>query len=165
MKRKLQGKNNLLPRSRNNLLRTVDDGVGCGCFCCDLYRLILGILLPVLCNNHCPNHLMRNSETIEWILLEDDNMKIIISSISTHRIFRRYIINDLWYQHDQAPPHFSRLARAYIWKDSVFIDRLICSLGSTEWPAKSLDVIPLDFFLSGYIKPKFFVNSLDSIEE
>jgi len=56
----------------------------------------------------------------------------------------------MWYQQDGAPPHSHRDVRAYL--DNTFPDRWIGCRGSVEYPQRSPDVTPPDFFLWGYLK-------------
>jgi hypothetical protein len=58
-------------------------------------------------------------------------------------------IND-WFQHDGAPPHFGRRAREIL--DQQYPDRWIGRGGPRNWPARSPDLNPLDFFLWGHVK-------------
>lgn len=50
-----------------------------------------------------------------------------------------------WFQQDGAAPHYGRDVRAYL--DAVFIDQWIGRRGPIEWPARSPDLTPLDYFL------------------
>ena len=43
--------------------------------------------------------------------------------------------------------------------------RWIGKSGPIEWPARSPDLTPLDFFLSGYLKSKVFKTPPQSLEE
>lgn len=71
--------------------------------------------------------------------------------------------NSLWYQQDGAPAHYTRPVRQYL--DTVFPGRWIGRRGAIEWPARSPDLTPLDFFLWGYLKSKVYVNRPNNIEE
>ena len=70
---------------------------------------------------------------------------------------------DIWYQQDGAPPHFSRDVRNYL--DTVFEERWIGRRGQIQWPARSLDLTPMVFFLWGYLKHKVYFNKPNSIDE
>lgn len=61
---------------------------------------------------------------------------------------------DLWFQQDGAPAHWSRLVRDYL--DLVFPNRWIGRNGPWLWPPRSPDLTSLDFFLWGYLKDKVF---------
>ncbi|XP_070529987.1 uncharacterized protein [Cardiocondyla obscurior] len=54
------------------------------------------------------------------------------------------------FQHDGAPPHYSRHARMVL--DRHFPDRWIGRNGPISWPARSPDLNVLDYFVWGYIK-------------
>jgi len=55
-----------------------------------------------------------------------------------------------YFQQDGASPHYGRNVRNYL--DVVFNDRCIGRKGYIEWPARSPDLSPLDYFLWGYLK-------------
>ena len=59
-------------------------------------------------------------------------------------------IDRLRFMQDGAPPHFARPVRQ--WLDQVFEGRWIGRRGPTEWPPRSPDMTPLDFYLWGHIK-------------
>lgn len=58
--------------------------------------------------------------------------------------------NVIWFQQDGAPPHYQINVRQYL--NQIFPNRWIGRRGSIEWPARSPDLTPLDFFLWGYVK-------------
>jgi len=57
---------------------------------------------------------------------------------------------ELIFQHDGAPPHFSRQVREIL--NAHYPDRWIGRGGPIIWPAGSPDLNVLDFFVWGYIK-------------
>ena len=59
---------------------------------------------------------------------------------------------DIWFQHDGAPPHFGVDVRQYL--DATFPERWIGRRGQIEWPPRSPDLTPLDFFSVGLFKIK-----------
>lgn len=69
----------------------------------------------------------------------------------------------IWFQQDGAPPHFGRAVREYL--DETFPGRWIGRRGAIEWPARSPDMTPLDFFLWGHIKNLVYKNRPQNIEE
>lgn len=71
--------------------------------------------------------------------------------------------NNLWYQQDGAPPHFSLDVRNYL--NQVFPNRWIGRRGPIEWPARSPDLTPLDFFLWGYLKSKVYFNRPVTVDD
>ena len=52
------------------------------------------------------------------------------------------------------PPHYHRDARAHL--DAAFPDTWIGRRGAIEYPARSPDFTPMDFFLWGYLKDKVY---------
>ena len=56
---------------------------------------------------------------------------------------------DLFFQQDGAPPHYALPIRAYLYE--VFPNRWIGRRGTIEWPVRSPDLNPLDYFLWGYL--------------
>ena len=54
-------------------------------------------------------------------------------------------MDEIYFQQDGAAPHYSRSVRRYL--DQLFRDRWIGRKGSIEWPARSPDLTPLDYFL------------------
>lgn len=70
---------------------------------------------------------------------------------------------DIWFQQDGAPPHFGADVRQYL--DVTFPGRWIGRRGAIEWPPRSPDLTPLDFFLWGYLKSKVYFNRPNNLEE
>ena len=56
----------------------------------------------------------------------------------------------MWYQQDGAPPHFARCVRNLL--TEKFHHQWIGRGGPIEWPARSPDLTPLDFYLWGHVK-------------
>ncbi|GFX65568.1 uncharacterized protein TNCV_5083041 [Trichonephila clavipes] len=72
----------------------------------------------------------------------------------------------LWFQQDGATCHTVR-AKIDLLKDT-FGDRLISRFGPVNWPPRSCDLTPLDFFLWGYVKPLVYADkpqTLDHLED
>lgn len=65
-------------------------------------------------------------------------------------------VEDVFFQQDGAPPHYGLNVRRYL--TEIFQDRWIGRRGGIEWPARSPDLTPLDFFLWGYLKDKVYVT-------
>ncbi|GFT64266.1 hypothetical protein TNCV_5134271 [Trichonephila clavipes] len=58
-------------------------------------------------------------------------------------------VEELWFQQDGATCHTAR-ATIDLLKDT-FGDRLISRFGPVNWPPRSCDLTPLDYFLWGYV--------------
>ncbi|GFV30880.1 putative transposable element [Trichonephila clavipes] len=60
-----------------------------------------------------------------------------------------YDVQELWFQQDGATCHTAR-ATIDLLKDT-FGDRLMSRFGPVNWPPRSCDLTPLDYFLCGYV--------------
>ncbi|GFU88608.1 hemocyanin B chain [Trichonephila clavipes] len=83
-----------------------------------------------------------------------------ISELNNHDV------QELWSQQDGATCHTAR-ATIDLLKDT-FGDRLISRFGPVNWPPRSCDLTPLDYFLSGYVKSLVHADkpqTLDHLED
>ena len=69
----------------------------------------------------------------------------------------------MFFQQDGAPPHCTHLAKN--WLREQFGRQWISRGGPIEWPARSPDLSPLDFFLWGHIKQVVYQTSVTSVTE
>ncbi|GFW70872.1 oxidative stress-induced growth inhibitor 1 [Trichonephila clavipes] len=65
-------------------------------------------------------------------------------------------VQELWFQQDGATCHTAR-ATIDLLKDT-FGDRLISRFGPVNWPPRSCDLTPLDYFLWGYVKALVYAD-------
>ncbi|GFX23574.1 transposable element Tc3 transposase [Trichonephila clavipes] len=75
-------------------------------------------------------------------------------------------MTELWFQQDGATCHTAR-ATIDLLKDTLG-DRLISRFGPVNWPPRSCDLTPLDYFLWGYVKSLVYVDkpqTLDHLED
>ncbi|GFV13958.1 transposable element Tc3 transposase [Trichonephila clavipes] len=75
-------------------------------------------------------------------------------------------VQELWFQQDGAICHTAR-ATIDLLKDT-FGDRLISRFGPVNWPPRSCDLTPLDYFLWGYVKSLVYADkpqTLDPLED
>ncbi|GFU66214.1 histone-lysine N-methyltransferase SETMAR [Trichonephila clavipes] len=75
-------------------------------------------------------------------------------------------LTELWFQQDGATCHTAR-ATIDLLKDT-FGDRLISRFGPVNWPPRSCDLTPLDYFLWGYVKSLVYADkpqTLDHLED
>lgn len=70
---------------------------------------------------------------------------------------------DVIFQQDGAPPHYTLLVRQYL--NGTFPERWIGRRGFIEWPARSPDLSPLDYFLWGHLKTKIYATKVESLED
>lgn len=70
----------------------------------------------------------------------------------------------MWFQQDGAPAHRTRLVRTFL--NDTYPNRWI-GIGSQvhEWPARSPDLTPIDFFLWGAVKEQVFAEAPTTIED
>lgn len=76
-----------------------------------------------------------------------------------HRIYGRMAnggVQRAWWFQDGAPAHRRIIVRDRL--RALFHDRVVGLGHAREWPARSPDLTPLDFFLWGYIKSKVYVT-------
>ncbi|GFV10024.1 DUF4817 domain-containing protein [Trichonephila clavipes] len=75
-------------------------------------------------------------------------------------------VQELWFQQDGATCHTAR-ATIDLLKDT-FGDRLISRFGPVNWPPRSCDLTPLDYFLWSYVKSLVYAyrpQTLDHLED
>ncbi|GFW69302.1 DUF4817 domain-containing protein [Trichonephila clavipes] len=80
--------------------------------------------------------------------------------------FNNHDVQELWFQQDGATCHTAR-ATIDLLKDT-FGDRLISRFGPVNWPPRSCDLTPLDYFLWGYVKSLVYAHkpqTLDHLED
>lgn len=71
--------------------------------------------------------------------------------------------DNVWFQQDGAPPHYRNIVRDYL--NGTFENRWIGRRGIIEWPARSPDLAPLDYFVWGYVKDKVYFTKPRDLEE
>ena len=76
--------------------------------------------------------------------------------ITYHGLHEEEDIQNIWWFQDGAPPH--RLRDVTQRQRSVFRPNLVALHQDVEWPARSPDPTPLDFFLWGYLKNKMYAT-------
>ena len=68
----------------------------------------------------------------------------------------------MWFQQDGATCHTPD-ATMHILQER-FEGRVISRRGDVNWPTRSCDLAPLDFFLWGFLKSQVYANKLQSID-
>lgn len=61
---------------------------------------------------------------------------------------------EVWFQQDGCPAHNARAVKRYL--ETTFPNRLISTRGTINWPPRSPDLSPNDFFLWGYAKETIY---------
>lgn len=69
----------------------------------------------------------------------------------------------MWFMHDGAPAHFSLVARNEL--NTSFPNRWIGRSGPVQWPARSPDLNPLDFFFWGHCKDGVYHEPVNDVDE
>ena len=70
---------------------------------------------------------------------------------------------EFYFQQDGAPPHFHRDVRAYL--DENMQNRWTGRRGRVEFPPRSPDLTPMDFFLWGFLNVKVYSRKPETIAE
>ncbi|GFU70849.1 uncharacterized protein TNCV_1005291 [Trichonephila clavipes] len=86
--------------------------------------------------------------------------KFFIPKLNNHDV------QELWFQQDGATCNTAR-ATISLLKDT-FGDRVISRFGPVNWPPRSCDLTPLDYFLWGYVKSLVYADkpqTLDHLED
>lgn len=73
------------------------------------------------------------------------------------------VFDNVWFQQDGAPPHYSLTVRNHL--DNTFPNRWIGRRGAIEWPARSPDLAPPDYFLWGYLKNEIYFTKPSDLNE
>ena len=69
----------------------------------------------------------------------------------------------MWFQQDGATSHTARVTIDLL--KGKFGERVISRNGPVEWPPRSCDLTPLDFFLRGHIKSLVYSNKLATLHD
>ena len=67
------------------------------------------------------------------------------------------------FQQGGAPPHYATAVRQFL--NDEFPGRWLGRRGPLEWPARSCDITPCDFFLWGWAKEEVYSRSPSNLEE
>ena len=70
------------------------------------------------------------------------------------------IRSKMYFQHDGAPPHYTRDVRDYL--NESFPNRWLGRGGSVAWPPRSPDITLLDYYLRGHIKTLVHESKVES---
>ena len=67
------------------------------------------------------------------------------------------------FMQDGAPPHYATAVRQFL--NDELSGRWLGRRGPHEWPARSCDITPCDFFLWGWAKQEVYQRSPSNLEE
>ncbi|GFT66572.1 transposable element Tc3 transposase [Trichonephila clavipes] len=99
------------------------------------------------------------------VTVNGDRYRAMITNFFIPELNNNYV-QDMWFQQDGATCHTAR-ATIDLLKDT-FGDRLISRFGPVNWPPRSCDLTPLDYFLWGYVKSVVYADkpqTLDHLED
>ncbi|GFW88091.1 putative transposable element [Trichonephila clavipes] len=102
---------------------------------------------------------------VPQVTVHGDRYRAIITNFFIPEL-DNYDVQELWFQQDGATCHTAR-ATINVLKDT-FGDRLNSRFGPVNWPPKSCDLTPLDYFLWGYVKSLVYADkpkTLDHLED
>ncbi|GFU34872.1 transposable element Tc3 transposase [Trichonephila clavipes] len=109
---------------------------------------------------------------VEWendeghnVTVNGDRYRAMITNFFIPEL-NNHDIQEVWFQQDGAICHKAH-ATIDLLKDT-FGDRLISRFGHVNWPLRSCDLTPLDYFLEGYVKSLVYAHkpqTLDHLED
>lgn len=117
--------------------------VWCGLWSC-------GIIGPFFFENEAGNNVSVNGERYRAMLSEFFFTEI-----------EGIDLDDLWFMQDGAPCHTAHATIDLL--RTKFPNRVISRLGDVNWPPRSCDLTPLDFFLWGTVKDRCYANNPEKI--
>ena len=87
----------------------------------------------------------------------------MLTNVVVPQLRARDDYDELFFQQDGAPPHYSRLVRAFL--NQEFPNRWIGRRGGIEWPPRSPDLTPMDFFFWGVMKNMVYERKPANLDE
>ncbi|GFY11201.1 uncharacterized protein TNCV_4471871 [Trichonephila clavipes] len=95
------------------------------------------------------------------VTVNGDRYRAIITNFFIPEL-NNHDVQELWFQQDGATCH-TACATIDLMKDT-FGDRLISRFGPVNWPPRSCDLTPLNYFLWGYVKSLVYADKPQTIE-
>ncbi len=86
--------------------------------------------------------------------VNSQNYQNMLENFAIPKIEEIYGDTQIWFQQDGAPPHYANQVRQFL--STTFPGRWLGRRGPVEWPPRSCDLTPTDFFLWGYIKDRVY---------
>ncbi|GBN88351.1 hypothetical protein AVEN_259634-1 [Araneus ventricosus] len=74
-----------------------------------------------------------------------------------------FSVRNVWFQHDYAPAHKISSVKQHLVEE--FGEQIIGYGGFQEWPPRSLDQTPMDFFLWGYLKQQVYATAPPTLQD
>ena len=105
----------------------------------------------------------QNIEGDDYLQLINEEVVPALQQFPRYRGRRNDRFQRLWWLQDGAPCHRRRAVTDRL--TELFGNRVIALNRAVEWPPRSPDLTPLDFFLWGYLKSKVFETPAGNLEE
>ncbi|GFX42942.1 DUF4817 domain-containing protein [Trichonephila clavipes] len=112
-----------------------------------------------------PGGILHQNDEGHNITINGDRYRAMITTFFIPEL-NNHDVQELWFQQDSATCHTAR-ATIDLLKDT-FGDRLISRFGPVNWPPRSCDLTPLDYFLWSYVKSLVYADKpqmLDHLED
>ena len=98
-----------------------------------------------------------------YVQMIDEEVVPALNRIPRYRRRRNGHFQRVWWAQDGAPCHRSRAVTERL--TQLFGDRVVSLHRDVEWPPRSPDLTPLDFFLWGYLKAKVYTTPPANLDE
>ncbi|GFV51830.1 uncharacterized protein TNCV_1321861 [Trichonephila clavipes] len=95
------------------------------------------------------------------VTVDGDQYRAMITNFFIPEL-NNHDVQELWFQQDGATCHTAR-ATIDLLKDTLG-DRLISRFGPVNWPPRSCDLTPLDYFLWGYVKSLVYADKPQTLD-
>lgn len=101
--------------------------------------------------------------SVSYLQLLQNQIIPKIKEIKPNPLNPQALHQDVWYQQDGAPAHFGQQVRAFL--NFTFPGQWIGRRGAIEWPPRSPDMTPMDFFFWGYLKSVVYRDRPTTLNE
>lgn len=98
-----------------------------------------------------------------YLQMIDGHVVPALDRVARYRRGRNGRFQRVWWAQDGAPCHRSRDVTERL--TQLFGDRVISLNREVEWPPRSPDMTPLDFFLWGWLKAKVYTTPPDTLDD
>ncbi|GFY10880.1 transposable element Tc3 transposase [Trichonephila clavipes] len=106
-------------------------------------------------------YFFKNDECHNDVTVNGDRYRAMITNFFIPEL-NNHDVQELWFQQDGATCHIAR-ATIDLLKDT-FGDRLISRFGPVNWPPRSCDLTPLDYFLWDYVKSLVYADKPQTLD-
>ena len=110
-----------------------------------------------------PFFFKNNFDGLDYLQLINDQIVPVLRQLPHYRNRRNTPFRRIWWAQDGAPCYRRREVTARL--TELFGNRVIALNRAVEWPARSPDLTPVDFFLWGYLKSKVFQTPPENLAE